>query len=163
MPEREALATVPTAASIAGDRRLGPDRRRLTLWSVLYGSIRPRRRHLRRDADHAVHVVDWHESHLLAISITILLLCSADAWLTLRLLEMGASELNPFMAALIYHDLTMFTTAKMSLTGGGVVLLVMLARVRIAGPLRVQHLLYGVLIGYGWLIAYELSLFLPHY
>lgn len=163
MPERDALSVLPAAvaAPLVGDRRAGTDRRRFTPWSVLYGSIRPRRRTARREADGAVHVVDWHEAHLLAVSITILLLCSADAWLTLNLLELGASELNPFMAKLIYHDLTVFTAAKMALTGGGVVTLVMLSRIKVAGPIRVRHLLYGVLIGYGWLVAYELTLLMP--
>jgi hypothetical protein len=164
MSERDALPVVAAAVAIpvAVNRRARPDRRQLTLRSVLYGSLRPRRRNARRMADGAVHIVDWHEAHLLAVSITILLLCSADAWLTLNLLELGASELNPFMAALIYHDLTAFTAAKMALTGGGVVTLVMLSRVRVAGLLRVRHLLYGILIGYGWLIAYELKLLFPH-
>jgi hypothetical protein len=33
-----------------------------------------------------------------------------------------------------------------------------LARVQVAGPLRAWHLLYVILAGYGWLIAYELQL-----
>lgn len=140
------------------DRRTGTDRRHFGLRTLLGGGLRARRRRGRRASDHALPIVDWHDPHLLAVSMTILLLCSADAWLTLLLLTRGATEANPFMATLIEHDLVVFTGAKMLLTGLGVALLVVLARVRVAGPLRAWHLLYLVVAGYAGLVAYELRM-----
>jgi hypothetical protein len=158
---RAAETTVATSSTRCWDgaeRRVGVDRREFSLRTLLGGGLQARRRHGRRASDHGLPIVDWHDPHLLAVSMSILLLSSADAWLTLMLLTRGATEANPFMAALIQRDLAIFTGAKMLLTGLGVALLVVLARVRVAGPLRAWHLLYVVLAGYGWLIAYELKM-----
>lgn len=143
---------------ILSERRLVVDRRKFTLWSVLYGGVRPRRRAGRRTVDVALPVLDWHESHLLAVAIGILLLSFADAFLTLRLLLLGASEVNPFMATLIYKDVTVFTAVKMGLTGVGVLMLVLLSHYRLFGRIRVVKGLYAILIGYIALVLYELSL-----
>jgi hypothetical protein len=140
------------------ERRERRDRRRLTVWSVLYGGLRPRRRVIRREADHSLPVVDWHEAHLLAIAIGIVLLCCADAFLTLHLLVLGAREANPFMAALIHSDVTMFAAVKMGLTGVGVLVLVLLARCRIFGRFRVVSALYAALAIYCALVTYEVTL-----
>lgn len=148
----------PVSVGVALNRRRNVDRRRLTLWSVLYGGFRPRRREMRRIDDTSVPVVDWHESHLLAVSILILLLCCADAFLTLNLIVLGAQEANPLMARLIKFDVTTFTVVKMLLTGTGVLVLVLLARYRVFGRFRVAKGLYGVLIGYLALVLYELTL-----
>jgi hypothetical protein len=140
------------------ERRSDGDRRNFDMQTLLGGGQHVRRRQGRRATDHGLPIVDWHDPHLLAVSITILLLCCADAWLTLMLLSRGATEANPFMASLIEHDVAVFTGVKTLLTGLGVAMLVVLAPVRVAGPLRAWHLLYVVLAGYGWLIAYELQL-----
>jgi hypothetical protein len=144
---------------VLDDRRRGSDRRRLTFWSVIYGGILPRRRNTRRMMDHHLPVVDWHESHLLAIAICILLLSCADAFLTLRLLLLGAEEVNPFMAALVYHNVALFTGVKMALTGAGVVLLVALSRLRLFGGIKVVQALYATLVVYVILVLYELMMF----
>ncbi len=141
------------------DRRSTSDRRQLTFRSVLYGGFRPRRRSQRRMEDHALPVVDWHESHLLAIAIAILLLSFADAFLTINLLLLGAEEANPLMAALFYRDVAMFAVVKMALTGGGVILLVALSRLKLFGRIKVVQGLYATLVIYVILVLYELSMF----
>jgi hypothetical protein len=141
------------------DRRRSANRRDLTFWSVIYGGFRPRRRGMRRVTDYALPVVDWHESHLLAVAITILLLSCADAFLTLNLLFLGAEEANPLMAALVYRDIAAFAVAKMVLTGGGVVLLVSLSRLQVFGSIKVVQALYATLLIYVVLVLYELSMF----
>ena len=47
---------------------------------------------------------------------------------------------------------------KFGLTAAGVVVLILLARVRAFGRLPVSALLYGVLAAYLWLVSYEFSL-----
>jgi len=143
---------------VISDRRARRERRRLTLWSVLYGGIHPRRRRVRRNLDGTVPVVDWHETHLFAVAIAILLLCCADAFLTLNLLVLGATEANPLMNTLIYEDVTVFASVKMGLTGMGVLVLVFLSRYRMFGRLRVVTTLYSALVIYTALVAYELVL-----
>jgi len=95
---------------------------------------------------------------LLAVAISILLLSVADAFMTLLLLQAGAAEVNPIMAALIYRSVAMFTAMKMGMTGVGVLLMVSLARYRFMRLLRVEWALYGVLMGYAALIGYEMWL-----
>jgi|SRR5882672_35871 len=153
------LGTRLVSPGVLADRRGAPDRRRLTFWSVMYGGFRPRRRSMRRMMDHQLPVVDWHESHLLAIAICILLLSFADAFLTLNLLVLGAEEANPLMAALVYHNVAVFTGVKMGLTGAGVLLLVALSRLRLFGRVKVVQALYATLVIYVVLVLYELSMF----
>lgn len=148
----------PVSVAAVAERRHRFDRRRLTVWSVVYGGFRPRRRKLRRIDDASVPVVDWHESHLLAVSLFILLLCCADAFLTLSLLMLGADEANPLMARLINFDVTVFAVVKMALTGGGVLVLVLLSQYRVFGRFRVAMGLYATLIAYSALVVYELIL-----
>ncbi len=126
---------------------------------MLYGSFNPRRRSpSRRLGDLRYHVLDWHSSHLLAVAIGISLLCVGDAFLTLALLQNGAEEVNPIMAALIYRNVAAFAALKMGMTGGGVILMVLLARYRFMRLLRVEWALYAVLMAYVSLVGYEIWL-----
>ena len=75
--------------------------------------------------------------------------------MTVVLLQGGADEVNPIMAALVYRSVAMFAALKMAMTGVGVLLMVFLARYRFMRLLRVEWVLYGVLIAYGSLIGYE--------
>lgn len=88
----------------------------------------------------------------------IVLLSCADAALTLTLLENGAYEVNPVMASLVGHSTLAFILVKIGLTGGGVVLLTLLARIRAFGRIPVSALLYGLLGAYGFLVIYEINL-----
>ena len=138
------------------EQRARADRRHRVWWSVWYGSFNPRRRApLRRQDDSGFHSLDWHSSHLLAVAIGILLLSVLDAFLTMLLLQGGANEVNPVMAALIYRSVAMFAALKMGMTSVGVMLMVFLARYRFMRVLRVEWVLYGVLIAYVTLIGYE--------
>jgi hypothetical protein len=141
------------------ERRARADRRHRVWWSVWYGSFNPRRRTPpRRLDDSGFHSLDWHSAHLLAVAIGILLLSVSDAFLTMMLLQGGADEVNPVMAALIYRSVAMFAALKMGMTSLGVVLMVFLARYRFMRLLRVEWVLYGVLIAYVALIGYEVSM-----
>ena len=138
------------------ERRARADRRHRVWWSVWYGSFNPRRRApLRRQDDSGFHSLDWHSSHLLAVAIGILLLSVLDAFLTMLLLQGGANEVNPVMAAVIYRSVAMFAALKMGMTGLGVLLMVFLARYRFMRLVRVEWALYGVLLAYVSLVCYE--------
>ena len=139
------------------ERRDRADRRHRVLWSVCYGSFNPRRRTPpRRGDDSLFHSLDWHSAQLLAVAIGILLSSVVDAFLTLVLLQGGAAEVNPIMAALIYRSAAMFAALKMAMTGASIILMVMLARYRIMRLLRVEWVLYSVLVVYASLIGYEI-------
>lgn len=143
---------------VVSDRRRAQDRRRVTLWSLLYGGVRPRRRTVRREVEHSISLVDWHDAHLLATALGILVLSCADAFLTLNLLMWGAQEANPVMAKLIYLGVTWFTVVKIGLTSVGIVVLVTLSRCKVFGRFKVVTTLYLSFAFYAALVLYELAL-----
>ena len=140
------------------ERRQGADRRRSTLRALLIGNFRQRRRLPRREDERHLAALDWHHPQWLAVGLLILLLSVADAFLTITLISLGANEANPFMEPLVRDPGIDFAAWKMALTSGGVVLLILLARMRAFGRVPVAVILYGVLFVYVGLITYELWL-----
>lgn len=134
----------------------GVDRRRRPLWqSLFYGSLKPRRRSGRRTVDLHSPIIDWHGPWLFLSATLILILCAADAFMTLRLLESGAVEANPFMALYVYDDARRFAIIKLALTGTGVLTLVALARFQLFRVMRAAALVHLVLAAYVLLVSYE--------
>lgn len=123
----------------------------------MQGGFTPRRRGGRRAGDQH-SPVDWHEPHLLFLALSILLLSVADAFLTLTLLTRGATEANPFLAYLLAEHPKAFAAIKMLLTGGGVLVLVAVARAKVFSVMRVSTILHYLLAGYAALIFYEWSM-----
>jgi hypothetical protein len=152
-PYRGAVRTV-AGGFIISDRRLAMDRRTMSWRTFLQSGLTPRRRSPRRDAERH-GLVDWHKPHLLVLSITILLLSVADAFLTLTLMKHGATEANPLMNYLLAEHPRFFGSAKMVLTGVGVLVLVALARARIFRLVKVEAIMHWFLLAYVALIAYE--------
>src|ERR1700722_11337330 len=140
------------------NRRSGPERRSETLRSLASANYWRRRHGPRRDADAGFAVTDWYAPQWLAAAVLILILCVADALITLALIGHGAHEANPLMKAPVAGDGRSFAAIKFGLTAGGVVMLILLARVRAFGRLPVSMLLYCVLVGYVCLVAYEFTL-----
>jgi hypothetical protein len=149
-----------TAVSEDGaiERRQGPDRRKQPIRALFYGSFNPRRRGPRREGERIVAGVDWHDPQWLAVAMLIVLFSCVDAFLTLTLLDHGAYEVNPIMAALVGGSALAFSLVKIGLTSGGVVMLTLLARMKAFGRVPVGLLLYSVLLGYGALLVYEFRL-----
>jgi hypothetical protein len=121
-----------------------------------------RRRHGRRVADMHPAGRDWHDAHWLGAAVLILLLSTADAFLTLTLMRHGAEEANPLMAPLISGGGAAFAYWKMGLTAFGVLVLTAMARIRLFGLIPVGLILYLAAAGYIVLVTYELRL-LHHY
>jgi hypothetical protein len=136
-------------------RRAGADRRRRHLRALWTGSFERRRLAPRRATDRGIASVDWHHPQWLAVSMLILLLCAGDAFMTLTLIRLGAEEVNPIMRPLVLGSGPAFALWKMGLTSAGVVMLVILARLRAFGWLPIGAVLYAVLAGYIALIIYE--------
>jgi len=143
-----------TVAARAVERRGAPERRRTSLRSFLQGGVTPRRRSGRRAGEHHLPI-DWHEPYLLFLSLMILLLSVADAFLTLTLIMRGATEANPFLAVILRDYPELFALVKMGFTGGGVLVLVAVARTRLFRVMRVGVVLQGIFVAYVALIAYE--------
>ena len=95
----------------------------MTLRSFLQGGLTPRRRGGRRAGEQHLPI-DWHEPYLLFLSLTILLLSVADAFMTITLIIGGAREANPMLAFVLRNHPEWFASIKMTLTGSGVLMLV---------------------------------------
>ena len=79
---------------------------------------------------------------------------------------MGRTKPTRVMNAVVHGDGRSFAAIKFGLTSAGVVVLIMLARVRVFGRVPVGALLYWVLAGYVCLVTYEMGMlrqFVPEY
>ena len=154
MSEDEISDSQAASLDTVSERRAVRDRRRLSLRTFLQGSLTPRRRDGRRDGEHE-HLIDWHEPDLLFLALAILLLSVTDAFFTLTLMTRGAEEANPVLAFILQRYPGYFAALKMVLTGGGVLVLVAMARARVFRIVRVRTVLQCVLAGYVVLVGYE--------
>jgi hypothetical protein len=73
------------------------DRRQPSLDTLAGALFTKRRRTSRRRDDHINSYIDWYGIWPLAATVTIILLCFADAFLTIVLINKGAVELNILM------------------------------------------------------------------
>lgn len=148
--ETDAAAPTPPP-----ERREAPDRRRRLLHSLFVGGLTPRRRAHRRAGANQPTLHDLHEAKWLGVAMILMLLSVADAMLTLQLMELGAVEVNPIMAVFLDAGSPGFAYLKVALTGVGVVVLTVMARLHAFGRVPVGLVLYVVLGLYGCLIGYE--------
>jgi len=141
------------------ERRNGSrERRRQNLNSMVYGWRHPRRAANRRAGDDQRFMVDTYDAGLVMVSLAIVLMSCLDAFFTLRLLSMGATEINYFMKELIETDVNTFLRVKLLATCTGVVFLTATARYRLGGVIRVRRILEGLCGIYACLIVWELFL-----
>jgi hypothetical protein len=149
-----------TVAFIPGDRRSGTDRRRSGWPALLSSLVHRRRRGPRRPEDLAGpgYYVDIIPPGIRFAALTVLVCCCADAAFTMRLLSMGAVEVNPFMRALIEVDVLAFLLVKFGLTLLATAFLTIHAHFRLLRLMRGKHALYGAAVMYGTLIVYQLLL-----
>ncbi len=147
--------TIPVSPGVAPLDRRGADRRRLGWRTVLHGFLRSRRRRARRARDLRYPFSDWHHPWLLFLGIGLMTMSATDAFLTLRLIEHGAVEANPFMRVLIDADIQWFVVIKLTMTGLGLMLLVYTSRVLLFRRIRVGLLITGFFCSYACLICYE--------
>ncbi len=92
------------------------------------------------------------------VGLAIVLMSCLDAFFTLNLLSLGASELNYFMKGLIETDTTVFLTVKLWATCAGVLILTATARYRLLGLIPVRRILVTLCGVYACLIIWELFL-----
>lgn len=112
----------------------------------------------RRAADAQVFFLDTHDAGLVMVCLAIVLMSCLDAVFTLKLLAVGASEINYFMKILIDTNIGWFLGVKLLATCSGVVVLMGTARFRLGGILPVQRVLETICGIYSCLIIWELYL-----
>lgn len=140
---------------IGGLQRAPEDRRQTSWRTVFFGFIRSRRRDQRRNDDGEVLFLDWHHPWLFFLSVGIMLLSCADAFMTLQLLQLGMVEVNPVMAAILDQGTGVFAATKLAMTGVGILMLVFLAKARFMNRMRAGLFLTVFFTFYACLACYE--------
>ena len=143
-------------SDVIAERRAPLDRRTFSWRTVLFGFMRSRRHDFRRTVDSDVIFVDWHHPWLFFLSVGIMLLSCTDAFLTLRLMEHGMIEANPFMAAMMGLSTATFAVTKVIMTGTSILILVFLAKAHFLNRLRTGLLLTVFFSIYACLVCYEI-------
>jgi hypothetical protein len=94
------------------------------------------------------------EPHIAVLCVSILALNLLDAFATLRHLEFGAQELNPFMSVLLRHGAREFLVVKHSLASLGVL------GIALYPTQKAANVALAVLVPvYGALAVYQICLF----
>jgi hypothetical protein len=126
---------------------------------MFFSLVKGRRKEARRDYDREKsQYLDVHEPSVLAVTLGIVLLCIADAYLTLGILQRGGEELNPFMLMLLQQDVMLFFSVKFILTTLCLMFTVVHKQFKILKTISGYHILYGVFIIYTALVYYEIIL-----
>lgn len=146
--------------STAQDRRTKSDRRVNSVRSIVHGAGGGRRVEIRRNGTSHAYVDRYHPS-LVYASIGIVILCCADAYFTLMLLQRGAVEVNPVMDALIRASVQSFVNVKIIWTCVAVVFLLLHTNFLIFNLLSTARVIYTLFAGYAILIAYQIALLVP--
>ena len=155
----EVVSENPVSRRQRSDRRAKPSFFKLSLKS-LHGRRKGPRRAM--DAFHKGrpgYFVDVYQRELGFLGVLLITLSCLDAFMTLKLLSMGAIELNPIMDSLISDNILSFVILKLALTGLSLILLVRYAHFRISGGIKVRNILRAAVVGYCALFAYEIYLF----
>ena len=137
------------------DKRTNAGRRNFSWRTVFFGYLRSRRRDTRRIGELEPLFTDYHHPWLFFLATSIMLLSCFDAFFTLQLLDRGAIEINPVMAAVIGESALMFSVTKMFLTSFGVLALVFMARSMFMSRIRTGLILTFFFSCYAVLVCYE--------
>ncbi len=135
--------------------RTDSERRDLSWRTLIFGYLRSRRRTTRRVSEGIPIFTDYHHPWLFFLAIGIMMLSCFDAFLTLQLLDRGAIEINPVMAAVINQGTLTFAVTKMLLTSIGILALVFLARATFMRRFRTGLILTFFFSVYSILVCYE--------
>ncbi len=140
---------------VLNENRDSDERREFSWRTVFFGFVRSRRRDTRRDDEDAPLYTDWHHPWLFFLATGTMLLSCMDAFFTLQLLDRGAIEVNPVMAAMIGQGTLAFAATKMLLTGLGILILVFLSQTRMFNLMRTGLVLTVFFTFYACLVCYE--------
>lgn len=136
-----------------------PDRRSRHLKAVLMAPFIHRRAGPRRDHERAQpHYVDIHEPWVMMAVLLTVVMCVADVFFTLTIIDLGGEEVNPFMRYLMERDITTFFVVKFIVTSFGLVFTIVHKNFKIFSTISGYHIIIGAFTMYAVLIAYEIML-----
>ena len=143
------------------DKRGSNDRRTKGTSPLSLHSLFGSRKNVRRQEDRDIYYyIDRYSlGAILTVNIT-LILSVADAFLTLRLVSLGAREINPVMDFFLQYGPLTFLFVKYVLTAISVIWLLVHKNYCLFGKFSVNHILIAIPIIYAFVIIYELILIL---
>ena len=156
--EMEVITEAPRSRRQRGDRRA---QRSVFHFNskMLSGRRRTPRRVMERYHNGRVgYFADVYRQEIGLLSVLLLLLSCADAFMTLQLLQLGAVEINPVMDSLIQGNVQNFVSFKIALTALSVLIFVRYSNFRIIGGIKVVNIMRAACVGYSLLFVYELVL-----
>lgn len=140
------------------ERRDYSDRRQRPTRALHHYGITGRRSLQRRTNDTLVLGTDHFEKPVWFAALAIIVLSVLDYVLTMYILEAGGAELNILMNYVVQQGSIVFFMVKYSLTVLAVFILLAHHQHKFLRTIRVKTILYGVVLGYLGLFAYELRL-----
>lgn len=145
--------------SAAAWQRALSDRRTLGWRTFVYSMYGGKRKKPRRQGEQAApYYTDYYDTKISVIFVSILVLCVADAGLTLQILARGGTELNPLMSQLFDINEQTFFIGKYVLTSAGLLFALMHINFKLLRIFPMRHVLSALSGFYVFLVGYELLL-----
>ena len=140
----------------ANEQRDVSDRRAKPTPPLSQYSFTGRRKKARRAEEAENYYVDRYDLRYLILVASIMCLCFFDAFLTSKLLHLGAVELNVFMLIFIEKNMVLAFIIKYALTAVCLTCVLIHKNFKIFRYLRTQTLIYSILGIYLVLVVYEI-------
>ncbi len=141
------------------DKRQLKDRRQKPTPPISRYLFSGRRREARRCDEIDNYYVDKHEWHLLFVTSTIMLFCVLDAYLTIKILQLGGSENNLLMSFFMRKNLPLTLIVRFFVTVTAAVFLLIHKNFKLFGAIRTHRLIYLIFSIYFVLVLYEVYSF----
>jgi len=141
------------------DKRQLEDRRQKPTPPISRYIFFGRRRKARRSDELDNFYVDKYEWHLLFVTSLIMLFCVLDAYLTLKILQLGGSENNLFISFFMQKNLALTLIVRFFVTVAASVFLLIHKNFKLFGAIRTHRLIYLVFSIYFFLVLYEVYAF----
>jgi Fe2+ transport system protein B len=141
------------------EKRQMPDRRNQPTRPFSRYSLKGLRSKSRRNGEDKDYYVDRYEPLYFVLITLILLLCVLDAYFTLKILQEGGKELNPFMLRIMEKNPVLALVVKYLITAAGIGILVVFKNFVVFGRIRVSWLIPLVFLIYLFLVVFEISFY----
>ncbi|UCE41166.1 MAG: hypothetical protein JSV17_17320 [Candidatus Aminicenantes bacterium] len=137
------------------DRRIKPDRRKLSTRPFSKYIFKGKRRHARRKEEDQNYYVDRYDAKYLALVLSILVLCVFDAYFTLKIIHNGGRELNPLMIKFLDRFPEVSLIVKYLMTVISLIILLVHKNFIMFGKIKAYIFLYLIFSLYFFLVIYE--------
>lgn len=141
------------------EKRQVPDRRSRPTKPFSRYSLKGFRSRSRRSGEDKNYYVDRYEPRYFVLITLILLLCVLDAYFTLKILQAGGKELNPFMLRIMNKNPVLALVIKYLITAAGIAVLIVFKNFVVFRRIRVSSLIPVVFLIYLFLVVFEISFY----